>query len=543
MLRFTLTNSIEGSIVLTEDPIGWDTGEISLIRSPKYHGVNYSRTLSLQFLCGSGKEYLDNIYDTQGIDASVDVLVETSCDCIVNNGTGDYNNDYNNDYLIVKDRFDGCTFEEFFTGVINFKEYYKTEQITDVSIIESSYSQTFLSRVDTKIDLFGIDSIDGEEFGNITVEHDITLHSKALTYTADFEIINEYDQKTFSDVIDTMYCEIPLYIESSEGFTKLIEPSLPFINDTGNSAAGDINYIWKNETGEAQDIELEIDVIGGIQVTGGGNIPSTAVRSTSLQVKVGSSFDTGTIYFIKPVFNHTYTNSYTTVPLTSDLIQTVTVPAGGFLYVVFVIANIPTDGTTPFAWAIQTAFSKFQVKFKNINTTASSEAKGALIYEGFSRVLQGILSSEDPLRSQYYGRTNASPYQEPSNGDGCFACIMDGFRIRQYPLTGDLKRTPSFSFNDLFDFFNVVDGIGVGFENDNGTKRVRIERKPFFYSNEKSLTLLKVPNVKISVATEHYFNDIEVGFNNWESSGINGLDEYCSKSQYSNGMKVMLVRI
>lgn len=535
MLRFTLSNSLAGTFVLTEDPIGWDGGEISLIRSPKYHGVNYARTLSLQFLCGQGKEYLDLIYETQGIDATVDVLVEDSCDCIPSVGTGDYNNDYNVDYLITGSNSDNCVFEYFMEFIINFKEYFRTELVTDVSMIEKSNAQTFNARVDTKVDLFGIDSIDGATFGNIDTQSDITMHSKALTFVADFEIINESDSKVFIPPFDTLYCEIPLYVESSEGYSYLQEPSIPLLH--GTTDTGGIEPIWVNATTSTQNITFDIDVIGSIKVSGGGNLSGGQNFNTLLILKIGTDYDSAVVFQIKAPFTHEYFNTFTNVPLTSSLSVAVPIPVGYFVFVTFVITNIATNIATPFPWYIETVFSKFQVKLKSTSVTSPTPAVGTLIYEAFSRVLQSMLGLPDPCRSNYYGRVNASPHSEINNGSGSFTMVMDGFRIRQYPLIGGSKRTPSFSFNDLFETFDVIDDIGVGFETINGEGKVRIERKNYFYSNEKSLTLLNVPNVKVSVATDLYVNDIEIGFETWESSGINGLDEYCATSQYSNGMK------
>lgn len=537
MLRFTLNNAIEGIFICPREPKGWDTGTLSLIRSPLFHGVNYTRTLSLQFLCNSGKEYIDNIYETQGIDAEITVLVEDSCDCIPSSTDGDYNEDYNEDYDIEGSTID-CDWEEFFRGILNLKEYNRTEQITDVSIIEQSLNQKFTSRIETKIKLFETGTVDGEDFDNIVTQSDVTLHSKALTYVAYFGIINANDGTTFDPVSDTLYFEIPLYVDSYEGYTGLRDPSTPFIHRFDDVNTGGFEQIYQNDTSFVETITVEIDVIGNMRVNGNGNFPSTATRSTSLQLRVGSTYLSATQYNIVAPFNWVYNASgYVTVPLTSSLTQVVTLNPGDFIFISFVVANIPTDSGNPQPWFALSDFSKFEVKFKSLSVTDPSPAKGTLIYEAFARVLQGILSVEDPVRSTYYGRQEATPYSEPINGDGCFTMVMDGFRIRQYPLTGDAARTPAFSFKQLFDTFNTLDDIGFGFEKLGSGYVGRLERKKYFYSGNKSLTLLKVPNVKVSVAQDFYYNNIELGFNKWQNNGINGLDEYCSQSQYTNGLK------
>ncbi len=544
MLRFTLNNTIEGHFVCPTEPMGWDSGTLSLIRSPLFHGVNYTRSLSLQFLCNAGKEYIDNIYETQGIDAEVSILVEDSCDCVPSVSKGDYNSDYNSDYSIGGQVFD-CDWVEFFSGILNLKEYNRTERITDVSIIEQSLNQKLTSRMETDVDVFGIDTVDGETFSNITTQSDIMLHSKALTYVADFQVINDSDNKTFPDAIDVLHMEIPLYVEGSEGFTDLRDQVPPYLTSNDDTGAGLGQRVWSNETGQMQTIEFEIDIDGYINVSGGGNISGGATsKSTSLQIRIGSTYDAapgeGGLYFIKPTFSHLYTNSFTAVDLTTPKYTvSYNVGAGKSVFLTFVIAGIPTNTGSPFPWFVETHFDKFSFKLKNVNTTEESEAKGTLVYETMARVLQGILSIEDPLRSSYYGRIGATPYEEPENGDGSFTMTMDGFRIRQYPLTGASGRTPKFNFKQLFDTFNALDDIGFGFEKLGAGFVGRIETKDFFYTNNKSLTLTKVPNVKISVASELYVNNIEIGFDKWQTNGINGLDEYCARSQYTTALKTI----
>lgn len=535
MLRFTLNNAIEGVYVCPKEPKGWDSGTLSLIRSPLMHGINYTRTLSLQFLCGAGKEYIDKIYETQGIDAEITVLVEDSCDCIPRKSGGSYDAEaYTSGYQIGGVTYD-CDWVEFFRGLLNLKDYNRTEQETDVTIIEQSLNQKLTSRLETNVDIFGTDTVGGETFTNIDTQSEITLHSKALLFSAEFVIDNIFEERTFDPGSDSLYLQIPLLLNASEGFDDLGVIAYPYLR--GNVDSNSFGHIYHNTTGEAQDFKITIDVEGFIAVNGNGNIPSTALRATSLQLNVGVDFDSAVDFFIKPIFNVNYNNSFVNVPLDSTLTVNGVIPDGQKVFVSFVIANIPTDSATPFPWQVQTAFTKFNVTLENINILDSSQATGTMIYETFSRVLQGILDIEDPLRSSYYGRIGATPYEETANGDGAFTLALDGFRVRNYPLTGTNSRTPKFNFKTLFDTFNAIDDIGFGFEKLGSGYVGRIERKPFFYKNNKSLTLTKVPNVKISVAQDLYYNDINIGFDKWQANGINGLGEYCARSQYTNALK------
>jgi hypothetical protein len=537
MLRFTLDNEIEGAFVLPTDPKGWDSGRFSLTRSPKYHGINYARTFALIFVCNAGKEYIDKIYEEQGIDATITVLIEDSCDCVPFIINGDYTEDYSDDYNNGGFTTD-CLFEEFFTGQLDLKEYFKTKQETSVKIIEQSLNQTFLARSATKVDMFGTDTIDGGTFTNITTDSDITLHSKALVFNAEFNIINDSDGASLDPGgTDTIYFETPLFVESSEGYSAVNNPSLPFMHGTADTNT--FEPIWLNITGKTQSVDIEVLCEGGISVSGNNNLASFIDRSVSVQIRVGATYDASVLYTVVAPVLHTFYNYFTFVALDGSLTDTLTVPNGYAIYCSIVIPNVTIDSADPKPWLLLTQFDTFNVKMKSLSTVADSQAKGTLIYESFARTLQSILNVEDPLRSTYYGRVNATPYAEPENGTGSFAMVMDGFRIRQYPTTGDNARTPKFSFDDIFDAFNPVDNIGVGFDYIDEGYKVIIEQKKYFYSQNSSISLENVPNIKLSVYRELYFNNIEVGFENWQTNGLNGLDEYCSKSQYTNGLKTI----
>ena len=225
-------------------------------------------------------------------------MVEDSCDCVPAVDGGDYSDDYSDDYN-TGGSVSNCDFVEFFRGVLNLKEYHATERETDVSIVEQSLNQKLTSRLETDIDLFGTDTIDGSTFTNINTQSDITLHSKALTFTAEFNIINTFDAKIFPAPTDTLYMEIPLYLETSEGFSDLADVLVPpLLHDTIQTAAGEFLGIWHNLTGKPQVITIDANAIGEMIVNPGNNFPSTASRFVSLQLKIGYSFDSATQYFM-----------------------------------------------------------------------------------------------------------------------------------------------------------------------------------------------------------------------------------------------------
>src|SRR5690606_39599598 len=46
-------------------------------------------------------------------------------------------------------------------------------------------------------------------------------------------------------------------------------------------------------------------------------------------------------------------------------------------------------------------------------------------------------------------------------------------------------------------------------------------------------------DIKMTVATEYYYNNITIGYSTWENEEINGIDEFNSKRQFTLGLKTI----
>ena len=131
--RWTLVNTISGTLVLANDPKGWNEVDLILERDLTYHGIFQEWAFDLDFHCdGGGKEYIDNIYETQGVNALVTLLIEYTCT-------------------------DG-TFETLFDGKLNLTKYINkskdsSELTTQVQIVRNDITQTIRDRQDIKVNL------------------------------------------------------------------------------------------------------------------------------------------------------------------------------------------------------------------------------------------------------------------------------------------------------------------------------------------------------------------------------------------------------
>ena len=68
-VRYTLSNENQGSVIITE-PIGWRSDEKELARHEQYHGVISRFSNSAKYV-GDGKDFIQLIYDIEGINAEI----------------------------------------------------------------------------------------------------------------------------------------------------------------------------------------------------------------------------------------------------------------------------------------------------------------------------------------------------------------------------------------------------------------------------------------------------------------------------------------
>ena len=147
--KWTLTNlKTLDSVVLGNDPIGWDEGVYTIKRSELYKGVFHEYTTSLKFHCkDGGKSFVDVVYQTDDIDGRIDVLVEYDCD-----GSGVY--------------------DTLFNGIINLASYKTDGDYTTVMVEKADLLTKFTNRDDISVDLETTTSIGGS---TITAVNTTTL--------------------------------------------------------------------------------------------------------------------------------------------------------------------------------------------------------------------------------------------------------------------------------------------------------------------------------------------------------------------------------
>lgn len=561
MFRYTLTHGTD-TYVLTTDPKGWEEAEFGITRSPKYHGMNYSQILSLSFICGAGKEFIDNIYNNIGVDEEIQILIEESCQCFETKTSASYSSDYSDDYEKGSFTLD-CDYDVIFEGILDLKEIQILEEETQVPLIEQGLNQKLISRADTKIDLFSSETLDGEVFNNIDFPYTLNLHSKALVNRGELKTLDLPDLQTAdvddSDNVLALFIALPFYVDSSEGngFYSATDTGVSVY--TGNqAAAGLMPIIYRNLTNNTQNVDIDINISGylfmfkyvfgisyNIEFTQRlllikGNVPVMGLDPVYGTCEYIDLVPPTTIILNDPNPAGNYFNYNATESLTVELLP------GEQIYIAIMLSDAvktdPVHDPGEFWGLFEISDINFTensfVRINTIDQADPSVCRAQKIFESIAKVSQGILSISDPVRSDYYGRIGATPFSADENGCGSYSALTSGWMIRQYPTTGDSKRGIEISLSELFTSLDAIDNIGVGFENSsNDGWQLRWERKNFFYQDHEIISLEHVPDIKVSVAKEYAYNDILIGFEKWQTTDINGLDEYCARSQYTLALK------
>jgi hypothetical protein len=545
--RFTLQNDTLGAHILESDPKGWDKAEILFKRSPKYHGVFYEKNIALEFYCGAGKEYIDQVYDEQGIDAVINIKIEISCACNEETDSLDYSEDYSDDY--GSEAIDGCEFEQLYLGKIDLKTWNTLNGKTSVNIIQEGITQTVMNRMDTAIDLTKEETLDGTVLPALT-PIDLNLHSKLIQLLSKISIdgasnytVSENALSLTSSPAANIYCEFPFEEVEYDDMEGLILPFDPFVTSgTSNSAfeVGEPEAIFTNYL-DTKTLDITYNFIGTVTEL------ATENRTYDVIVfyKIGETFSGSSPVTLSTIDAGVSLplNTLGTYNINISGTFSVSLAENESLWIYTQFQNFTVNGVD-INQTITASFTTCSVAIKEDSTTAATTAKSFLIHEVCERVFQSISDQADAFRSDYFGRKGMiHGYTE--NGCACFNAVTNGALIRNFPIadtvdTEGIKvsgRPVRISANELFDSLNAIYNLGMGIEKDGDNFLVRVEPKEYFYDDTVLFQLSNVPNIERSVAPEYYFNRLEVGYDKWQIKEVNGLEEFNSKRQYDLGIK------
>lgn len=535
--KFTLSNTIEGPLVLTDEPIGWADITENIKRDPQWHGIFFDYSVSLKFW-GQGFDYITNIYETQGIEGKISLLVEYKGD-------------------------DRRAFATYYSGKLVLAKLDLTHAddcIVECPIEKNGELMKFRNRIDQAVDMNKNEDFDGNALTSYTyLPTNIQLEPKAVvlrsistyknasvpSYNAPSHTIASGPSGDTQTINDTACVQVPidnitlnelsLNVESpawaSSGATidnALVAPftgvyECKYFIDDINVGVRSSDYIHKAYCGYPDSPDgTTVDLVEAWIVL---RVNGTDIVRTKFHSETGCTGNA-----IKYITGN--------IDSSPSIIQTVNLNQGDVLkfYVecfaegTFHRKNVLTSYTIFFTFGAGSSDIGSYVQVRATITEEPTPCDVYAINEVLSRCAEAITNDNLRVKSNYFGRTDSQPYASDEDGCGSLEVITKGLLIRQF------ESDMPVSFQDVFNALNAIHNIGMGMEPDTdrtGTyERIRVEPAEYFYDATVILSCDNVPVIKKTVKPEWYPSLIEIGYEKWETENSMGLDECCTLRTY-----------
>lgn len=496
---------------LTTDPDGWEEITINLNRDSRWHGVFKEISLDLGFWCnGGGYEFINSIYESNGADAEI-LLTISYCDTV------------------------------FFTGLLALNSIIRKHSIINVPVDNYDVGVLIKRRFETPINLEQATTLDGGTVNNYTYgNYDVGMHSRTIFLQSELRQDDPFTRQTTQAI--TFGIQYGAWINhgilSTLNDLSTIQDN-PVIVDfrTGGSFLRSDSNIEPFFTANDPIVQypLVVDLswdISGVYTdtmatpqTRGFNVAGQWI----LQLHYGQDLATGTQIQLAATGTYASNDPTITRPFSGSGSQQITLEVGDRIWLAWGITGgnyLLTTGSgtfdIDFSWAYDSAF----VKLETNSQFEETETKAWAIHELFARLTHSITNIPISFFSRYFGRTNSQPTTYPTTGDGGLTAITNGLKLRGYT---DERSAIAVSMQDLMESVDSLHCVGWGVENN----KMVVETIDYFYSDNVIAQFDFVPEVEMRIFKDAYYNEVEIGYEKWETEDVNGIEEPNSIHTYS----------
>lgn len=501
LFRFTLSNDIEGSLVISE-PGGWDDSKFVLERNADFSSLVELYDQPLTFygednVNNGGIEYIRNIEQTQGLDAQINLLIEISND-------------------------EGATYETAFEGLLNFEplnetDFYKLETAID----RDDFWSKFISRKGIPIDVQSLVDLDGDSRSAVD-KITINLPSQKVVQRFERDIhFNDANEGLFP--VGTGSGTLNYLLFSNEySVVDEIEYRYEYGTQLSTSLPTDVEkYLYKvRYAGEYQiDANIRATYIFGASrnydiswwyVLRENGTLSTPFQIGSSQAGTGSSVEGLTDIILS---------------------DTVTLLAGDEIYIYGILTLNTTTSITYFSDYDADSGAGFDPVYTQFEVTANTtypetETDAYLLQSAANSILGRIIGADNVLTSTYL------------NDPGCASlyAITRGLHVRGYAFA---DKPFSLSFDDWWAGANPILNLGLGYDEILGVPKIRIEKKEYFFDPTTSINFDFVNNIERSYDLDSVFKVIEIGYEKWSAESESGVDDPQTKHWYNTRFKTI----
>lgn len=513
IFRFTLRHAEVGDLEISE-PIGWIEAKLKLERHEDFHSlVEYFEGAFIFYgtngVDNGGIDFIRYVEQNYGPDATLRIEIEVSFDS-------------------------GRTYDNIFFGQLDLTSINELkDNRAQIAIIRDDFWAKFISRKDTTVDLQAESDLD-EEVINPVDRIDIDLPSQKVRqiYSGYFDVGVMYSDPG-DDYADDYLQIDPTFVvldEIEEKFTlpNAANEALPvWIIEA--KYAGSYYFDLRVEASEASVITPPDNLNGlvslYIQINEQTPIPFTATDHG------GGGSAESTSYVYQGTINLNATDVVRIYGVVDSPIL------GGNDFYVWGISN--PDVYSFFEPAVPSGVaspSYFYVEAQTVYPKTRSQS--FLLHDAGAAVLKSYgLGEENPFYSEYLGGllTNARVYE--SDGCGWHYAVVKGLQLRGYQLN---EKTFFLSFDQWWRGANPIFNLGLGYDETATTpdqSLIRVEKKSYFYSREISTNFDYVFEISREYDDARIFNKIEIGYANWQSEDISGIDDPQTKHTYATRFK------
>lgn len=512
VLRFTLTHDIEGSKVISE-PDGWKDSTIGFERHPDFHSlVEFFKSSFMAYgtngVDDGGRDWVLNIEKTYGEDEEIELLVEI-------------------------DPIDTNEFETLYTGQIAVNlitESLEDSHLLQIVFAQKSFWTKFVSRFQNKVDIKKTTSESGEAV-TAASEFDLPLPSQVInaTYQRDN---SDLMTPAFISGVTNGYCIFDARPKLDE-LETIIDYGIQILDSTPPADVS--KYFYKAKYGGEHNVDISIRY--NFTLSGATTFTITwyyALRKDSIlntPVQIGTTHS-GTDFSIPD--NGAKTISFTDTLNPNDEIYIWGLIALGASSDIYYFPDYDTDLGAPFV----PVYTDLKIVAKTIYPDTTTKA--FLTHNVMDAITDRITDQSDLFYSEYLGNAYTSRVYG-SEGCGSLLANAKGLHIRGYDLTAK----PFFiSGKDWWDGINPIHNLGLGYEKLAGVDVIRCEQKEHFYDDsDVSVNLSWVQNIKRSNDQDHQFNQVEIGYEKWQSQAStgtgtpSGIDDPQTKRTYNSRFK------
>lgn len=509
MYRITLSHVGSPDQVAEFDAVGWDKTEFKISRSSEFFGLFYDYSTPLQFF-GSEASYIKGIYDNEGVYAEISILIEVQ--------------DEEQQWL------------EFFTGKLNLSRMSFIDVgrdrgslpsdtpeplLVEVYIDPSGIAMDLINRRGLEVDLGDQLNLFGEGMSSIDPTP-LTLHGKAII------IQSLYEQTDFfSDILSFAGLNTWYYIPTMEQvYDELDSGGFATVARTETLDPALVPSFYENTTLDPIEITFNVTVNSVISTVLDSAPNSGADAAMYLRIATGADASGSPVTIAQTTTIPD--NGVGTVNVVDNVFTgTVTVAPGDFAFCYWA-AEI-TNAFITSVFDVEFATEAFEINVQDKGIRADTGASGMLVHEALARVCEYVTRANGVLYSEHFGRVDSQPRNYGQDGCGSLYAILSGLQVRGF------DDYPKVSLSWLFSSLNAIESIGLGVEVIAGTELVRVEPKSYFFnSTDTVLEFENVPNIRIEVATDLYYNSVDVGYREWETDDKNALDDTHTTRQFGN---------